>query len=265
MTILTGGGSFAQTYTQLFDGKVASIRELGEPAFLEEVRKATCIIHNAATVESNDLELSLTRNFDFTRYLVRKVQALNPDVHFILLSSMSILDQTGDGAYGDVLHMTPYAYSKYLAETYCLKSGLYRFSGVRFSTLFYRDPHKDGLSKLIYEAVTTQKITIYNKGKAARNFLPLPTAAAYVHKLSRETGSQKSGRTYTFAGPQPTSFAEVAEILRRHLPELQVEDKPLAANQAVMADFSWANEAGVKRIGFSLEDEIGRYMDALQS
>ncbi|HKR82354.1 MAG TPA: NAD-dependent epimerase/dehydratase family protein [Candidatus Saccharimonadales bacterium] len=259
MTILTGGGSFAQSYLDQFAAEVASIRELGEAGFLEKLSKATTIIHNAATIASNDTEMLVARNFDFTRFIVLKLQELNPSAHLIVLSSMSVLDPGDDQKYGNVLAMTPYAYSKYLAETYALKSELKHVSCVRFSTLFFKDPAKDGLSKLIADAAEAGRITTYNKGEALRNFLPIEVAVQYVQKITSQ--QSKAQRTYTLAAPEPTSFAYVAKLLKQQVPELVIEDKTIdGSGVPVLANFSTKDIDELGRIDFSLEAEIKQYL-----
>src|SRR3989344_778876 len=263
MIILTAGGSFAQTYLNQFDAEVASIRELGEAKFVEKIRKAKSLIHNAATIECNDLDQCLVRNFDFTRNLVNQAQAVNPGLHLIFLSSMSILDPSNSKAYGDVLGMTAYAYSKYLAEIFCLKSELKNVSCVRFSTLFYRDHKKDGLSKLASDAVTAGKITIFNQGEARRNFLPLRIAAQYISKLTEQHKPGK--RVYTLASAQSTSFADIASLLQKHIPGLEVQDEEIPAAPPVLSEFSTDSIDELGRIKFSLEEEIAEYIKSLRS
>jgi nucleoside-diphosphate-sugar epimerase len=175
---------------------------------------------------------------------------------------MSILDSDNDLLYGDVLQMTPYAYSKYLAETYCLKSRLSHVSCVRFATLFYKDPKKDGLSKLVADAVTNGRITIFNHGDARRNFLPLHVASQYINKLTQLKDAPK--RTYTFAAQDPTSFKEVALFLKRCLPRLKIEDKTIAQGPQVLASFSTEDIKAIGPIKFSLEDEITDYIETLK-
>ncbi len=264
MIMLTGGGSFAAAYQNQSEAEIASIRQLSEPEFLKKLSQATTIIHNAATIDGTDLEFLTVRNFDFTRFVVQKTQELNPQAHLILLSSMSVLDPENSEVYGDVLAMTPYAYSKYLAETYCLKSSFKHVSCVRFSTLFFQDPKKDGLSKLIADAVTSGKITVYNGGEARRNFLPLRVAVQYVAKIAGQAAPGK--QTYTLAAPASTSFGDVAEILKKLLPSLQVEDRSLPSGGApVLAEFSTANITTLGQIDFSLEDEIAAYVRELRA
>jgi len=263
MILLTGGGSFAQTYLDQFEGEVASIRELSQANFLGKLSQSSVVIHNVATINSDNLEQLIERNFDFTRFIVQKLQELNPKAHLILLSSMSFLDPNDDQKYSDVQEMTSYAYSKYLAETYTLKCGLEHVSSVRFSTLFYKDPQKDGLSKLISDTVSQGRIILYNNGEASRNFLPIETAAAYVQKITEQEAKGK--RTYTLAAPSATSFAAVADILRQYIPNLTIENKDFTGNStSVLADFSSESIDELGTINFSLDEEIKKYLRRLQ-
>lgn len=262
MILLTGKGSFADEYTKQFKTEIASIRDLGEPGFLEKISKADVIIHNAATVESSELELSVERNFDFTRFIIKHLEKTNPTAHLILLSSMSILDPNDSYSYGSVLDMTPYAYSKYLAETFSLKCNLEHVSCVRFSTLFFQDPAKDGLSKLVTDAKHDGAITIYNNGEALRNFLPLDVAVQYIEKIARRTKPEK--RTFTLAAEDPTSFMSVAQILKAELPKLEIRDKALPnTGRAVLANFHQDDIKELGLIDFSLEKKIIAYLKAL--
>jgi nucleoside-diphosphate-sugar epimerase len=263
MTILTAGGSFAEVYSKKFDAEIVSIREVGEDVFVQKLSKATTIIHNAATIAVADMEQALTRNFDFTRFIVKKLAELNPNAHLIFLSSMSILSPVNSEAYDDALAMTPYAYSKYLAETYCLKSSLQHVSCVRFSTLFFRDPQKDGLSKMVREAAINGKITTYNGGEALRNFLPIGVAAKYVNKVAQLKESQK--QTYNLAAPHPTSFADTAAWLQEFAPELVHEDITVPAPKIpVLANFNRTDIDSLGEIQFSLKDEVTAYLESLR-
>lgn len=263
MTTLTAGGSFAQSYMEQFAAEIASYRDLGEATFIEKINQSETIIHNAATIETNELELSVARNFDFTRLLVNQLKAVNPNANLIFLSSMSILDTNSPKLYGDVMNMTPYSYSKYLAETFCLKSGLNRLNCVRFSTLFYKDPKKDGLSKLIAEAVTTGKITIYNGGEARRNFLPLHIAAQYVNKLLDY--KKDDSNIFTIAASSSTSFRDIAALLQKLIPGLKIEDKQSPTGNPVLSEFNSDSILELGVINFSLEAEITSYLNALKS
>lgn len=261
MIALTARGSLAQAYTKQFKADTVSFRELKEADFLKKLSQADTVIHNASTVECKDLGVSIRDNFDFTRYLVEKLQECNSGVHLVYISSMSVLDPSDDQKYGDVLKMTPYSYSKYLAETFCLLSGLENVSCARFSTLFYGDPKKDGLSRLVHDAVTGKRITIYDHGEARRNFLPLDIAAQYVNKIA--SGPKRGKKTYNLAAPTSSSFGEVADMLKDIVPGLEVKDKIIGNSVPVLSEFGARDIESLGVIDFSLKERVGLYAKEL--
>ena len=109
----------------------------------------------------------------------------------------------------------------------------------------------------------TGKITIYNGGEARRNFLPLDIAAQYVQKITVEKGDDKKP-IYNLAAPVATSFSDIAQILKKHLPKLEIEDKTLEGNFPVLADFSMDSVDALGRIDFSLEEHITNYINELK-
>lgn len=263
-TVLTADGSFAQAYLKEFnDAEIASMRVLGKNTFVDKLRGAKVVIHNAASLDNVSLEYSLERNFDFTRFLVNQLIKVNPGAHLVFLSSMSILDPEDSLLYSDFQQMPPYAYSKYLAETYCLKSDLQHISCVRFSTLFYKDPKKDGLSKLVADAISNGSVTLYNQGTARRNFLPIDIAAGYVNKLGQLKAPPK--KTYNFVAPHATSFKEATLLIKKHVPELLIKDRAAPSAAPVLADFDLKDIQAMGVIDFSLEDSIATYVKALQA
>jgi nucleoside-diphosphate-sugar epimerase len=264
MTILTAGGSFAQAYlNQYNNAEIASIREIGETNFTKKISSAETIIHNAASIGCNDLNVCVEHNFDFTRLLVQKIKLTNPEAHLIFLGSMSILNHTNASDYSDVAKMTPYAYSKYLAETFCLKSELKNLSCTRFATLFYKDPKKDGLSKLIEDAATQGKITIFNNGEDKRNFLPINIAAQYVHKIVER--NEKQNHVYNLVGNESTSFKDISELLKKFVVNLKVDNKITKDVPRVLSQFSDNDVELLGKINFSLENEIESYVYSFES
>jgi len=263
MILLTAGGAFASAFGKQCEASVASQRTLTGDAFNAALASATTVIHNAASLNCESEDEYLRRNFDFTRELVTKLQAHNPRAHLLLLSSMSVLDPRSASLYGDVAAMTPYAYSKYLAETYCLRCALPRVSCVRFSTLFYRDHRRDGLSALIRNAVVDNRVTIFNGGEARRDFIPLEIAAGYVAQIAQTTGTAR--RVSTVASGQSTSFAEVVRILRTLIPALEVEDQSVPRGDPVLADFSRDGIADLDEIPFAISEVIASYVRELRA
>jgi nucleoside-diphosphate-sugar epimerase len=261
MTILTARGSFSEEYLSKYPGEVASTRELTDKAFRQKISTADVIIHNASTIDCSSIDLCLERNFDFTRKLIGIIKDVNPDVRLIFLSSMSLLDPSDYTKYGNPLDMTPYAYSKYLSETYILRSDLVNMLCVRFSTLFYRDPEKDGLSRLVSEAVQAKKIKLYNNGEARRNFIPLEIAAQYVNKVVVD--NQLDKKVFNIVNTSSTSFADVGSTLKRLLPELEIENINSQTNTDVLSEFGTEDIDLLGRIDFDLSDSIANYYEYL--
>ena len=145
------------------------------------------------------------------------VYSVNPLIRFINISSMSILKDAD--TYLTQKEMTDYAVSKYLAEMFCTKHPLSikhkNTTNVRFSTLFYANKTRDGLSKLASDAVDNQKITLINNGIAERDFIPLDVAAAYLFKL---TTTIELPLTINIASGKSLSFKYFADLILKQDP-----------------------------------------------
>lgn len=261
MIILTGHGTFAHEFLKGYEGRIVSIRTTPKKQFIAQVKQATCIIHNAVNIDCDRLSACVSDNFYLTKYLLDLIHDVNPNVNFIYLSSMSILKS--DYVYDDVMKMTPYAYSKYLAETYCRLYPLKKYACVRFSTLFYKDYKKDGLSKLIYDAVKYKTITLYNNGVAKRDFLPLETATKYIHKIVYNFSGNNT--LMNIVSAKQTSFYGIASYLKRKIPDLSVLNKDLPSSPRILSSFSEKSIKKLGRIEFSLEKEIDDYIEKLVS
>ena len=140
MIALTGRGALASELTKQKGVEVISIRELGEKIFWRRMKTVNTLIHNAASINCENINECLSKNFDFSRKIVDFLVSNNSTVNFTYISSMSILDPKSDKVFLDTSKMTPYAFSKYKAERYCVNSNITNLKVVRFSTLFYRDP-----------------------------------------------------------------------------------------------------------------------------
>lgn len=262
MIILTARGSFADAFLEKYGAEIASSRELSHGEFAQKISQSEVIIHNASTIKPASLETYLQNNFDSTRLIVEKAQLNNAEAHVIVLSSMSILDTSDSKQYASVTTMAPYAYSKYLSETYALKSDLKNVSSVRFSTIFYMDPQKDGLSKLIYDAVINKLVTIHNEGEALRDFIPLQVLIDYIHKI---TQSKPAGKNiYTISSGIETSYKSVLDILLRHIPDLKITNEYMENVPQVLSRFHTDDIERLGRIPFELEDYIVKYIKKLQ-
>ena len=258
--LFTGSGSIYQACRRLLPCRKLSLRRASDDALRQALEGVEVVVHNAANLHCASVEQAVADNFLPTVRLVNLCLERTPPPRLLYLSSMSILaDET---TYRPVEAMDPYAYSKYLGETYCLKSALPQVCSVRFSTLFYEDPTKDGLSQLAAEAVHHGRITLLNGGEACRDFLPLDVAAAYLMQLVRRFPRRG---VVNLASGRATSFREVSDWLKQRLPELVVEDRPAPNGKPVLHRFSPPSTEWVEPIPFSLEEALGRYLQKLQS
>lgn len=133
--------------------------------------EADFLIHAGALVHSEDLPELIEANVGLTAQVLEAVKERSPATKVIFLSSMSMLD--GFGWMKNPKHMSKYALSKNLAEQLVLAHE--NTYAVRFSTIFYGDPSRDGLSKIIHTAKTTGKCFIR---RAERDFIPLERACS---------------------------------------------------------------------------------------
>jgi nucleoside-diphosphate-sugar epimerase len=258
MILLTGGGAFYQAFRQIQECGKISLRHIEDAT--PDIKKSRVIIHNAASINCRTVLDAIADNFLPTVRLVNLCEKVNPGVRLIYLSSMSML--ASENEYMDVEKMTPYSYSKYLSETFIVKSQLANACSVRFSTLFYENPERDGLSKLISDAVNNNEITIYNGGEARRDFIPLDLAVQYVAKLCRY---QPKRKILNIASAQEISFGKVADILQEKIPNLKVNDLPLATNRPqVLSSFSKEHVSELGELEFSVEHEIEDYIKNLR-
>ncbi|RMF32726.1 MAG: NAD-dependent epimerase/dehydratase family protein [Bacteroidetes bacterium] len=258
--LFTGSGSIYEACRRHLPCRQLSLRRASDAAFRQALEGVEVVVHNAANLHCASVEQAVADNFLPTVRLVNLCLERPHPPRLLYLSSMSIL--ADEGRYRAVEDMDPYAYSKYLGETYCLKSALPEVCCVRFSTLFYEDPRKDGLSRLAADAVQHRRITLLNGGEARRDFLPLDVAAAYLAQLVRRF--PRRGALNLAAG-QATSFREVSEWLRKRLPGLKVENRPAPNGKPVLHRFSPPPPEWVEPIAFSLEEAVARYLQTLQS
>ncbi len=258
--LLTGSGAFSNAFSKHASCKVLSLRNTDDDTFGAALKKAKVVIHNAASINCKNVDEAIRDNFQPTVRLVELCLLHNPKIRFILLGSMSYL--ASEKEYLPLEEMSPYAYSKYLAESFCLKCSLPEVYSVRFSTLFYGDPERDGLSKLIFEAAVKKNITIFNGGHARRDFIPLEVAAAYVAKLARQGASTKA---MTIASAASTSFGKIARFLRKRIPSLVITDQPAPpGGKDVLSKFSDRHIQELGEINFALEEEMEKYLVQLK-
>ncbi len=259
MILLTGHGGIAESFSQKYSCEIISIRNVSLGDLEKLLPSFDIIIHNAANLYPASIEQAVEDNFVLTKRILDTLYKVHPEAKFIYLGSMSFLKTYNE--YLNRLEMTPYAFSKYLGEIYTIHHTHSNAVSVRFPTIFYGDPAKDGLSKLIYEATIKKKVSIINNGEAKRDFLPLGILVQYLYKISQDTENKK---TYTVCSGISTSFAQVIDWLKIDVEELKIVNSFVNQSASVLHEFSTKSIKALGKIEFELKDFVIDYSKALQ-
>lgn len=259
MILFTGGGKIAEAYKKKHTAKIISARKVSDKKLNAEIKNADVIFHNAALINSENKELLHEGNVLLTIKIINICKEVNLNVRFILFSSMSFL--ANDSSYLPVKKMSNYAYSKYIAEKLCLKSKLKNLTSVRFSTIFYKDQNRDGISSLIYDAIKKKEITIYNSGIATRDIIPINVLIDYLYKLTTQERIQK---TYNIVSGVETSFYEIVNILLKENPKLNINNILHRKARNILSNFSSKDILTLGKININLESEINAFIDTLK-
>ncbi|NQX99193.1 MAG: NAD-dependent epimerase/dehydratase family protein, partial [Flavobacteriales bacterium] len=190
MILFTGSGSIAEAYKEQYDCEIISARKITDEELISWILKSKIIIHNSALINSINLQELIESNFILTQRILNLVYEFNPSIRFINISSMSFLKSHDN--YLETRDMSNYAFSKFITEQFCLRHPLKDITNIRFSTLFYKNEDKDGISKLIADSEKFKKITLLNEGKAKRDILPLNIAVEYLKKITQITCLEKT-------------------------------------------------------------------------
>ncbi|MDH6355292.1 nucleoside-diphosphate-sugar epimerase [Dysgonomonas sp. PH5-45] len=265
MILFTGVGSLFDAFQKKYECSAISARRTSTSKLKFAFKSASVVIHNAANLSPHDLESSVEDNFNLTKRIVDTLYEVNPTAKFINIGSMSYLKS--DSQYLDINDMTLYAYSKYLSETYCLKHQMKQIVLVRFSTLFYENPEKDGLSKLINDAKIYNKVSLINGGKACRNFLPIDAAVEYLNKIACGNYTDIRDKILNIVSLNKHSFKDIADYLRKVSPSLKIEniELPEAEKNIVLSEFSPQSIKNLGVVDFKLEDYILNYFNQLDN
>jgi nucleoside-diphosphate-sugar epimerase len=258
MILFSGHGDIANYFSSKHNCKAISLRHKSITELETILTQYDIIIHNAANLAPKNLQQAVEDNFLLTKNILDVLCRVNPGAKFIYLSSMSILNN--QQVYLQPSQMTAYAFSKYLGEIYTLASPLKNTVSVRFSTIFYQNPSKDGLSDLVYKAVQQKKVTIINEGVAKRDFLPLEILTNYLYKLC-VAGTTR--QIYNVCSGVATSFAQIVAIIKLHLPNLMVENNNIDNTTGVIHDFSAEELLELGIVNFDLSDYVNQYIDKL--
>jgi len=259
MIVFTGSGALATSFAAKYACRQVSARQMADEELLTIFHSASAIVHNAALIQSADLHTLISANTLLTKRLLDLAYEVNPHARFVYISSMSMLHSAA--RYLPVNQMTAYSLSKYFAEQYVLHHQHPDKTTVKFSTLFYRDALRDGLSKLAVDAVQLERVELINKGTASRDFIPLETAVEYLHKIITADIRQDC---WMIASGQPTTFAHYAGLAKKQLPALIIDslDQP---NRAILADFPARDMERLGRIPIDMDRSFTDYIRQLHA
>lgn len=248
---LTGHGVLAEAYQKINSNvRICSFRKLSDEEMQKVITESDLIIHNAANTWSDDSHVQINDNLQFTRRIVLNILKVKPDIRFINIGSMSYLHEEG---YLSVGKMSPYAYSKFLSEMYVLMS-LPNKKLIRFSTIFFKDHTKDGLSKLVFEAVKECKFTLINSGKDKRDWIPVNIAVKYLDYITKN----KTNTIINICSGRETSFFTIGKMITK-----LTGVNPGYVNKDIPEVLSKFHRI-LPEIKFSLEDEIKNYVKSIK-
>lgn len=258
MILFTGSGAIAECFSEIFPCKIISARNLNDYDLTLWIMKADVIIHNAAIINADSFKDYIEGNFILTKRILDLVTEIKPSIKFINISSMSILSNNDEYLLAN--NMTDYAFSKFISEKYCLKNPLVKLTNVRFSTIFYGNEKKDGISKLIYDSVKNNEITIYNNGLALRDIIPLETVCQYLYKLSK---FEIYNKTINIVSGNPISFMDIATILKTKNKNLKINNLTTNTSVEVLYNFSKKDVDFLGIINVDIKNEILTIYDKL--
>lgn len=232
--MLTGGGALAGEFQRQTGAVVCSVRKASDEDMMTQISQSSIVIHNAANLHPASFEEALTDNVALTRRVLEACAKSPNKPVFVYISSMSMLQQEAE--YRRTDQMTLYALSKYLGELFVLRHSYARVMAVRFSTIFYADQGRDGLSYLCATAAEKKEINLINEGEAKRDFIPLSLAVrAIIERLAEDNFSRKP---VNIASGFPYSFREIADLLNDFFPGLRIHNQKADEAAVVLNSFN---------------------------
>jgi nucleoside-diphosphate-sugar epimerase len=247
MITLTGHGALAEAYLKVNpEAYVHSFRSLPDDKIESILKNTTILIHNSAGQTKEDAE----GNLQLTKRTVYQVIKHNPSIKFLYIGSMSYLNEHG---YLPESRMSAYAYSKFIGEKFC-QAVIPQIRIIRFSSLFYRNPERDGLSYMISEAVFKHKIILINEGIQTRDWLPIGMAAKEIHRVITTSAEPIT----TVASGNQHTFFSLAKIIQKYTAcTIEFKRSPVIKQNYVLSKF-------IKTVDVNIEDEIKSYVNHLK-
>jgi nucleoside-diphosphate-sugar epimerase len=241
------------------NSETISLRTNSEIGDYEKLNNCNVFIHCGGLINGNFSQL-FASNTVLLQKILDYLSIFNPNAHIIFLSTGSLLAnkvQVSSDDYLETNKMTDYALSKYIAELILERYNL-SFTSLRFSTIFYKDPERDGLSKFIFDAMKYKEITLFNSGNAMRDFIPLEIVVKYIFKIMGNSKFFK--RKLNIVSGSPLSFREIGEFLMTKIDGLEVKNRKVEPIKQVPYDFSIDDILEIGRIDFDIFKFIEDYL-----
>jgi nucleoside-diphosphate-sugar epimerase len=265
--VLTGaGGSIGQEFVRQFPETVTvPVRYRNRSNYhnlAKELVDADVLVCAGALLSSKDEHEFIKANALLPSDILEIVaQVRGYDLPVLLISSMSILDSCG--YYLPSSEMSSYTWSKYLMEKMAARyDNVVNYTAVRFSTIFYRDPGRDGLSKLVYTAKTEGSVVVV---PCDRDFIPIDIGCKLlveiVQKFVDENTSFFQPKTINIATGVSINMVDAARYLnKKYDVAVDVSKEP---GTDVCSKFAPPESLGLDPIEVDILKEIGEYYDGI--
>lgn len=259
--LLTGAsGALGRKYLELFpETTPISIRYNNRSSFFdlqERLKSADVLIHASANLNPKSIDDAIRDNAILPFDILEAASEVNPNVHIILISSMSLLGENGEPR--RLRDMTPYAASKFIMEEMSQKVSRNPITIVRFSTIFYADHSRDGLSKIVYTAYKARSIVASD---CRRDFIPLWAACTWLEKLC---GNKKwYNKTINIASGKSINMLDVASHLVRKY-GVAFHHTSLPDYSSICYNFDSSDPQSLEPITFDIYQLVNEYYEQVK-
>jgi len=220
-----------------------------------QIKEADVLIHAGANLRPKTADDAIRDNAILPLDIIDMAGKINKDLHIILISTMSLLSENCEPK--RLKDMTYYAASKYIMEEMCQKLTSNPLTIVRFSSIFYEDPNKDGLSRIIYNAKFNKSIVAAD---CRRDFVPLWVLCRWLNKLC---GNKTwYNRTINLASGKSVNMVDVAHHLVKKY-DVSFHHTSLPEYADICYRFSAEEPQSLEKITFDIYKIIDEYYESL--
>ena len=259
--IFTGaGGHLGKKFLDLYPNtEPLSVRYGDNTKFIalsKSLESADVLIHASANLAPKDIDTAIKDNVILPFDILDMAGKVNPNTHIILISSMSLLGE--DGQPKKLRDMTIYAASKFIMEELAMSVAKNPITIVRFSSLFYFDHMKDGLSKMVYTAWKNKSVVASD---CRRDFLPVWVACRWLNKLC--ANKTWYNRTINLASGTSVNMMDIAKYLVDKY-GVACHNTPLPDYTDICSKFSPDDPQSLERITFDIYRLVDEYYERLK-